>query len=339
MNFEFPKTLSYYNDLPYFQKWDASGVPCSVGIEALRHYQASAGKASVDEDALVFYCLNHLVQGIKAKHHKYQVLPEWAQPIMERYVAEVITQTQRLYAYMVMICTREARHFQMAGVTPQWWAEFYKYFDASVAKLIQGMTGNEGTFLEMLFKNPPVNTTMAQYMQALSYVFNKSNWPSSYGGPMWGNIANTVIRFLLGHTSAEVMVDTAYTLAHNGGPMFNKGMLYHSHSSSFISLLNVQASGQIPSGVLEGHFLTPMSKGISLKTMVELYNKNLGGIAPLDMTKVPTGKQSKLKSGDVVGLVPLVVTKDGFWDKKFKLKGTFYIAPNAPPVEMYQRLS
>ena len=54
-----------------------------------------------------------------------------------------------------------------------------------------------------------------------------------------------------GKTSMEMMLDTAFTLAHNNGPIFNKGMMYsHYNASNLYRILDVQRSGQIPEMIL-----------------------------------------------------------------------------------------
>jgi len=75
---------------------------------------------------------------------------------------------------------------------------------------------------------------------------------SSYGGKPWGHIADTLKKLVLGETSPEMFTDTAWTLAHNNGPMFNKGMLYKQYTQSLYKILDVQRSGQIPQLVREG---------------------------------------------------------------------------------------
>jgi hypothetical protein len=50
-----------------------------------------------------------------------------------------------------------------------------------------------------------------------------------------------------GRISAEMFLDTGFTLCHNGGPIFNKGMLYHhANKAELERILDVQRAGQIP---------------------------------------------------------------------------------------------
>jgi hypothetical protein len=91
------------------------------------------------------------------------------------------------------------------------------------------------------------------YVRGLEWVFDHGQWGGGYGGKPWGQIAKTLGDFLYGKTSLEMMCDTAYTLAHNNGPMFNKGMMYDMYSSKqgFLMILDVQASGQIPQLIVD----------------------------------------------------------------------------------------
>ena len=51
--------------------------------------------------------------------------------------------------------------------------------------------------------------------------FNQ-NWGGSYGGPLWGAIANVLWRFERGEITPATFVDTCFGLQHNGGCYFNK---------------------------------------------------------------------------------------------------------------------
>jgi hypothetical protein len=74
-----------------------------------------------------------------------------------------------------------------------------------------------------------------------------------------------------------MMLDTVWTLAHNGGPIFNKGYLYKCYSHTIIRILDVQRSGQIPSAVLSdgpiGHFVQPGLKAHMQQLMARFPDK------------------------------------------------------------------
>ena len=65
-------------------------------------------------------------------------------------------------------------------------------------------------------------------------------------------MTDCLVRFVSGEFSAEMMLDTVWTLAHNGGPIFNKGQFY-ACTANALRILDVQRSGQIPEAVLFDH--------------------------------------------------------------------------------------
>jgi len=130
----------------------------------------------------------------------------------------------------------------------------------------------------------------------------------------------------------EMMIDTAYTLAHNNGPMFNKGMLYDHYGNDFKKILDVQRSGQIPEFILEGgaKFLTPLQSSVfndaltALKgefgNYVDWYQvEKLGSLIKYPVEKTVQDK----KYGN-----PAISTKlDNFNGHDAKQIGVFDIAP------------
>lgn len=52
--------------------------------------------------------------------------------------------------------------------------------------------------------------------------FHNSKWKGSFGGPLWGAIADLLCDHLSGKTSTTMFVDTAFGLEHNTGTVFDK---------------------------------------------------------------------------------------------------------------------
>ena len=72
-------------------------------------------------------------------------------------------------------------------------------------------------------------------MAGLTDAFNSPGcWSGGYGGPKWGAVAETLRKMVYGEISPEMFSDTGFTLAHNDGPIFNKGMLYHHQNNSVL---------------------------------------------------------------------------------------------------------
>jgi hypothetical protein len=59
-------------------------------------------------------------------------------------------------------------------------------------------------------------------------------------------VAHTLNRVVHGEISMEAFMDTAWTLEHNNGAIFNKGMLYTMYGPNLAKILDVQRAGMIP---------------------------------------------------------------------------------------------
>jgi len=67
-----------------------------------------------------------------------------------------------------------------------------------------------------------------------------------------------------------MMLDTVWTLAHNGGPIFNKGHFYTTYGHALYRILDVQRSGQVPEGVLFDHVIGQYASPPFKKLMLEV---------------------------------------------------------------------
>lgn len=74
-------------------------------------------------------------------------------------------------------------------------------------------------------------------------LFRNQRWSSSVGGEKWGMIAQAGVHYHRGMWgSPSVWLDHVFDLAHNGGPFFDKGIIWSmkSGSTSFLSLLDAK---------------------------------------------------------------------------------------------------
>ena len=101
-------------------------------------------------------------------------------------------------------------------------------------------------------QNPPA-TTIGNFLECVAWQFYKCAWSSAYGGKAWGNIADCALKFVKGEFTAEMMLDTIWTLEHNTSTVFNKGHFYASPNTAALQrILDVQRSGQVPHLIVEG---------------------------------------------------------------------------------------
>lgn len=153
----------------------------------------------------------------------------------------------------MLICTREARHSK----NQLHWNQPHGQSQAAMDYIRTEVCGkgSDGAAYHVQHE-PPEGVTVGEYVMALRHVFYEGEWGKqdsvSYGGKAWGSVTDCLVEFVFGRYSAEMMMDTGWTLCHNGGPIFNKGMLYECYEHSAVNMiLDVQRSGQIPQLILE----------------------------------------------------------------------------------------
>jgi hypothetical protein len=138
---------------------------------------------------------------------------------------------------LLLICTREARHNQSLSKDK---STMDKMFGHALSDFFVSIKGGEATIHQKLLTNPPP-ATIGKYCECLVWQFYNSKWNGGYGGKAWGNIADCLNRFVHGEYSAEMMLDTVWTLSHNNGPIFNKGVFYEMYSHSIMRILTFSA--------------------------------------------------------------------------------------------------
>jgi hypothetical protein len=255
MKFHPTNSISSYLAIPQVQPISNSGLPLKVPAAAIKAFWEGKGGQTCpvpDQQAIEFYCLNHLSAIVRAKFNPMVTLPKWAQSVMSYYQTSLVNQSHRMFSYMLQIITREARHLHSQD--ENWYAALTALSCKNVSDFVSQLSGkNEDQAVHAMCDTPP-DCTLGQFVRGIVYVFNKGHWSGGYGGKPWGNIAQCLLDCVDGKTSLEVMLDSSFSLAHNNGPMFNKGMLYKGHTQRFIRILDVQRSGQIPEGVLNNEF-------------------------------------------------------------------------------------
>jgi hypothetical protein len=248
MKFLPKNTLAYFNDAPQVHQHDFSELPTGVFAESTGIYKKDCDQTSPNNDAVTFYALNHCASVVRKMFTQNEVLPAWALKIMTMYTDVCMSQGERILHYILCITTRETRHLK--SCTPKFWADVASKFDQKSVNILKHISsdGDENTAMNKYIKTPP-DMTIGQFVNTLSYAFHHAGshgWNGSYGGHPWGQVTDAVISYLHGVTSMEMLVDTGYTLAHNGGPIFNKGMMYgHQDTNKLFTVLDVQRSGQM----------------------------------------------------------------------------------------------
>lgn len=255
---------------------DISETKVTATANAVDEFRKTHGADTRPErEALWFYLLNHAVGEVRRRVEWHEPLGDYL-PILDEYNQRGAEMAARLFNYLLLICIRESRHAAVKASVHKAVAE--KYGEA-VMIFNKDISGSYDP-LSKFSKDPP-KVTLGALVGSLRMIFFQAKFGQAYGGPAWGVVADALCKFVDGVLSAEMLLDIGFTLAHNGGPIFNKGMLYAEYNkASLMTILDTQASGQIPQ-LINGKYngvssltTSPMRK--FSKSMVTLLGAGFG---------------------------------------------------------------
>lgn len=273
-------TLNQVLKRPLSVKRDFSSAPLSEVIKCLKADTGGSGDltdhVSPDEEAILFYLRNHAMALVQKRVGRYGRMPEGLEKVADEYYRHASNQVRRLYYYCILIITRESRHVHHNGT----WVNLSSEIDPKIYSFVNGLSGSGSDSAASKVKTSPPQVTIGQYVEGLSKVFHKGSFSGGYGGHKWGAIADCLLSYVTGTYSPEMFIDTAFTLCHNNGPIFNKGMLYENYSSSFTRILDIQRAGMIPNwlwGLDHGGSGLSYNPTSTVKGVYKEYQSILGG--------------------------------------------------------------
>lgn len=268
-------TLQYHlQNRPLTVKRDLSWVVAPEVAAAMQDFWAdgiaSGDKAKPESCALMFYMTNHGLALIRQRIGDYDALDKYGE-LVDAYYERGSEMATRMFYYLLLICMRESRHLQSTAATGQY-LHNQGLTNEAVSFMMQVVGQGSGSVVSSFLKHPP-NCPIGDIARATQMVFYKGKFAPGYGGKNWGRVADCLVEFVFGRYSGDMMLDVGFTLAHNNGPIFNKGMLYQQYGSELRRILDVQRSGQIPQMIANGE--TGFAKG-DLKLVHKQFEKILG---------------------------------------------------------------
>lgn len=231
-------TLAYHaKERPGTMRRSLAHVPLKVIGPAAKQSVSKVGdKVSATREAISFYMLSHAMHEVALQRDSHEPLGEMLS-IVEQYHHALNTLGYRLFNYLVIITTRETRHLghlNHSSLAPEHGDE-----------CVQFTNKVKSESQEALFKYTG-DLTLGKYLDYVIDIYNKLPWPGAYGGPKWGKVTQALRDFVYGDINMEMLLDVGYTLAHNGGPIFDKGFHYKHGGHALLKVLDVQRAGQIP---------------------------------------------------------------------------------------------
>jgi hypothetical protein len=239
--FSAPKTSLAYHLKAHglAQRIDASQVTLSQLVQPMKKFKTQEPLVYPDHEVVEYYFGNHVIAELRSRQGLFAPLAGKNLEFVSNHYAAMNKSLQRLFYYAFLICAREARHLKNKSF-------FIKKIPAPYYHFISAIPDSPNDAIHYLttYKDPTLELGML--VRCLEFVFYYGSWETGYGGSAWGLVASTLRRYIYGEYSGEMFMDTAYTLCHNNGPIFNKDMLYYKYTSIFRAALNAQREGLIP---------------------------------------------------------------------------------------------
>jgi hypothetical protein len=233
--------------------------------------QASSSELKVkpEKEAFWFYLLEHTMHSLEKTFAPGETLPPEALDLANEYHQLQSVICRRSLYYLLLITTREARHNNSKTKCKTLAKDKFGFDPMNVLSTVDSADVDVVT---KALKNNCQNVPAGPYAKWMSecFLFGHSG---GFGGKPWSDIALCLSRFLNGETNIVLMTDISWALAHNNGPIFNKGMFYSMYDKkSLMEILDVQRAGQIPA-LLQTTDGSPMSKQYQTKSMVTFCEK------------------------------------------------------------------
>ncbi len=262
-------------------------------VGALVEKYGNGDLANPEQMAVQFYLLQHAMSDVRQRFAMDEPLGDVVE-VVELHHEHGVELGQRMFTYLLLICTREARHASWSTdlcgtLVNKFGTPFRSFLD-----MIKG-TGS-GVAVDHFIHTPP-DMDLGAYCDALAWTFYNGSFSGGFGGEAWGKIADLLAWFVRGDVTAEMMLDTAFTLAHNGGPIFNKGLVFTQYDTDALRMvLDIQAAGQIPAMLASiaaykclSSVISPTAKKIFNKCVIALGHEFAGD---LDWFKIAAGPLS-----------------------------------------------
>lgn len=341
-------TLDQYLTLPQHRVLDLSRARMRGGLYETVGFEIKRQCLTPELEALEFYSLHHLVAQLLSQRGRFEKLQGLEAEAVERYVEVLRRQFQPLLAYIAFVGWREQRHRTVHDDNQLRNALKAQYPRAwPLLEVINDDTDRERLVEVWADIIDPAECTALEFVQALRAVFEGFKFKTGYGGKAWAQVVTPLVQLFSGKSTIEMFIDTAYSIAHNNGTMFNKGVIYYTPESDFTDMLDVQDAGQVPQALLQARwplvhklpsYLVPLVAGLW-----PTLNPDKPPVVETIGTLKKATKGSKKSEADtpVDFAMPLLLetatSADVFNEliaampKKAEYKGLYSVLPGQPP--------
>lgn len=245
------KVLKEYKLSPLSRYCTWGWVPARDVIHSIGQFKEKSSPKKPEASALQFYLGEHVLSSLSMDYDEFEPLPPEVSDAVRRISISSNIIAAHMFAYLLYICVREVRHASnedtdaIRDINPTLYYQVYEQVYgcdcSSISERFLGLAIDK-------------DVSLSDLTDWLVSMFNEGSYSKGYGGSAWASIAECLDDFVSGASPLNMMVDKSFALAHNGGPIFNKGMFFTSYDAYLLGLiLDVQRSGQIPELIRDGH--------------------------------------------------------------------------------------
>lgn len=214
---------------------------------------AKSKKCAIQEVA-AFYLLDQCFFILQQKYGLYGVFSKKDSDLAKKAHNELALISNRMFCFILACCNKELSRL----VVGQQHGSFADYIG----------NGYSYSFSENLMGSKVIhvknykNMSLEKYIAANVAVFSSGKWWFGGGGSGWANIVKAPLSFIRGASNLHEMTDLSFSLCHDRGSFFDRAqfsnggdlkdtMMLSLSIESLYTLLDVQASGQIPQFLLK----------------------------------------------------------------------------------------
>jgi len=260
-------TLRYHMSRSLFRVHDLSKLYFPEVMKTAAPF-TDANTISPLDCAMEFYLGNHCMSLVRQQYGEDEPLPEEVLDLVDDYVSHNSVSAYKMFCYLLYITIREARHVKSSSSL---FMELSEKFGGKISDFFHDIRGTSYSHVWAELRSNPPDAAFGDVVGATAYIFEHGGFSSGYGGKAWWSITKCLQGFVEGSYSAEIMLDTSFTLCHNNGPIFNKGKVFDNVATEkLMMLLDVQRAGQVPQYVWNEAYHDSKARAILNMSMVAL---------------------------------------------------------------------
>lgn len=253
------KTLYKHKASSLYKENKFSNISYKELFKEINLYKKTNSNMVPESDALMFYLVNNIWHTINSRYGEYEDLPD--------NVYDLVKECNKL---SVQICKGVFFHTCLVG-------------DGMLATYLGNLSDSQKDYFKISYgegflkylenkSNRSIDgLNLHQFLGGMSNVYSIQKL-IPWGKP-YSMIVKTIHKISNGNTSLYAGCDNVWSLCHNGGTIFNKGIggIYKVSSNFIFDILDVQDSGQIPAWVNENRNNSYVTK--KMITLLDSYYK------------------------------------------------------------------